>query len=157
VAEMIAVSVKYALKVNTPTTIASERQYEEYLSVLSKLESKADPTNEEERYAVVLMTRIEAYEEENHTIPNISPVEVLRTLMEANNLRQKDLAPIFGSESIVSAILHKKRDLSKIHIEKLSKRFRFSLWSFSNHRGHLTFGSANSTRYKEMAIFELQN
>ena len=60
------------------------------------------------------------------TIPDASPVEVLRTLMDANDLRQKDLLPVFGSESIVSEVLHKKRDLNKTHIEKLSKRFNVS-------------------------------
>ena len=84
------------------------------------------PTSEEEKYAEVLMTLIEAYEEEHHFVADASPVEVLRTLMEANNLRQKDLAPIFGSESIVSEVLHNKRGLNKTHIEKLSKRFRVS-------------------------------
>ena len=54
------------------------------------------------------------------------PLEVLRTLMDANDLRQKDLVPIFGSESIVSEVLHKKRGLNKTHIEKLSKRFNVS-------------------------------
>jgi HTH-type transcriptional regulator/antitoxin HigA len=46
--------------------------------------------------------------------------------MEANDLRQKDVVPIFGSESIVSEVLHKKRNLNKTHIEKLSKRFHVS-------------------------------
>jgi HTH-type transcriptional regulator/antitoxin HigA len=46
--------------------------------------------------------------------------------MDANDLRQKDLIPIFGSESIVSEVSHKKRGLNKIHIEKLSKPFRIS-------------------------------
>ncbi len=72
------------------------------------------------------MTLIEAYEEEHHSISDATPVEILRTLMDANDLRQKDLVPIFGTESIVSEILHKKRDLNKNHIEKLSKRFRVS-------------------------------
>jgi HTH-type transcriptional regulator / antitoxin HigA len=72
------------------------------------------------------VTLIEAYEEEHHSVPDASPVEVLRTLMDANDLRQKDLASVFGSESIVSEVLHKKRDLNKTHIEKLSKRFRVS-------------------------------
>ncbi len=69
---------------------------------------------------------VEAYEEEHHSIPDASPVEVLRALMDASDLRQKDLAPIFGSESIVSEVLHKKRGLNKTHIEKLSKRFQVS-------------------------------
>jgi HTH-type transcriptional regulator / antitoxin HigA len=123
---MIEVSEKYALEVGSPTPITSERQHEEYLSVLDKLASKEHPSREEEKYAEVLMTLIEAYEEEHHSVPDASPIEVLRALMDANNLRQKDLVSIFGSEGIVSEILHKKRVLNKTHIEKLSKRFQIS-------------------------------
>ena len=123
---MIVVSEKYALEVRSPTPITSERQHREYLSVLDKLASKENPTDEEEKYAEVLMALIEAYEEEHHSIPDASPVDVLRTLMDANDLRQKDLASIFGSESIVSEVLHRKRGLNKAHIEKLSKRFNIS-------------------------------
>jgi len=127
---MIEVDEKYALEVGSPTPIASARQHEEYLSVLDKLASKENPTKEEEKYAEVLMTLIEAYEKEHQSIPDASPLEVLRALMDANDLRQKDLVPIFGSESIVSEILNKKRGLNKSHIEKLSKRFRISPAAF---------------------------
>ena len=127
---MIAVSEKYALEVSSPTPIASERQHEEYLSVLDKLANKSHPTSKEEKYAEVLMTLIEAYEEEHHSVPDASPAEVLRMLMEANGLRQKDLIPIFGSESIASEVLRKKRELNKTHIEKLSKRFQISPAAF---------------------------
>ena len=123
---MIVVSERYVLEVSSPTPITSERQHDEYLAVLDKLASKDNPTSEEEKYAKVLVTLIEAYKEEHHSIAHASPVEVLRTLMDANSLRQKDLVPIFGSESIVSEILHKKRDLNKTHIEKLSRRFHVS-------------------------------
>jgi len=123
---MIAVSEKYSLDVSSPTRITSEKQHEEYLSVLDELASKERPSGAESKYAEVLLTLIEAYEEENHAIPDAPPVEVLRALMEANDLRQKDLVPIFGSESIVSEILHKKRELNKSQIDKLSKRFHVS-------------------------------
>jgi HTH-type transcriptional regulator/antitoxin HigA len=123
---MLEVSEKYVLEVSLPTPITSARQHEEYLSVLDKLASKNNPTSKEEKYAEVLMTLVEAYEEEHHSIPDASPVEVLRTLMDANDLRQKDLAAVFGSESIVSEVLHKKRSLNKTHILKLSKRFHVS-------------------------------
>ena len=123
---MIAVSEKYALEVGAPTPITSERQHEEYLSVLDQLASKEDPTREEEKYSEVLLTLIEVYEKAHYSIPDASPVEVLRALMDANDLRQKDLVPVFGSESIVSEVLHKKRSLNKTHIEKLSKRFHVS-------------------------------
>ena len=123
---MIAVAEKYALEVGSPTPITSERQHKEYLSVLDKLAAKERPTSEEEKYAEVLMTLIEAHEREDHRVPDASPLEVLSALMEANNLRQKDLVPIFGSEGIISEVLHKKRGLSKTHIQKLSARFHVS-------------------------------
>ncbi|MGA9884743.1 MAG: helix-turn-helix domain-containing protein [Candidatus Acidiferrales bacterium] len=123
---MIAVSEKYALDVASPMPIASERQHREYLSVLDKLASEENPSADEEKYAAVLMALIEDYEEQHHAIPDASPAEVLRALMEANDLRQKDLAPIFGTESIVSEVLRGKRELNKSHIERLSKRFRVS-------------------------------
>jgi HTH-type transcriptional regulator/antitoxin HigA len=123
---MIEVPEKYALEVSSPTPIRSDRQHEQYLTVLDKLAGRENPTSDEEKYAEVLVTLIEAYEEEHHSIPDASPVEVLRTLMDASGLRQKDLVPIFGSESIVSEVLHKKRGLNKTHIEKLSKRFQIS-------------------------------
>src|SRR6266568_836220 len=110
---MIAVPEKYALEVSSPTPIKSERQHGQYLSVLDKLASKDNPTSEEEKYAEVLMTLIEAYEQERHSVPDASPVEVLRTLMDTYGLRQKGLATIFGSEGIVSEVLHRNCDLNK--------------------------------------------
>lgn len=123
---MIGVAEKYAIDISMPVPITSEHQHAEYLSVLDKLASKEKLTVEEDQYAQVLMTLIEAYEDHNHHIPDATPVEVLRALIEANDLRQKDLAPIFGSESIVSEILNEKRAINKNHIEKLSKRFNVS-------------------------------
>jgi len=123
---MIAVAERYSLHVSTPMPITSGRQHSEYLSVLDKLAGQETLTKEEDKYAQVLVTLIEAYEEQNHSIPDASPIDVLRALMDANGLRQKDLAPIFGSESIVSEVLNGKRDINKNHIEKLSKRFGVS-------------------------------
>lgn len=125
-----AVSEKYALEVGSPTPITSERRHEEYLSRLGQMANKDNPTTDEEKYAEALITLVEAYEEEHHSIPDGSPVEILRTSVDANGLRQKDLVPIFGSESIVSEVLHKKRDLNKTHTQKLSKRFQISPAAF---------------------------
>jgi HTH-type transcriptional regulator/antitoxin HigA len=123
---MIGVAEKYTIDVSMPVPITSERQHAEYLSVLDKLANKDRLTAEEDKYAQVLLALIDAYEEQHHAIPEASPVEVLRTLMEANGLRQKDLATVFGSESIVSEVMSEKREINKNHIEKLSKRFNLS-------------------------------
>jgi plasmid maintenance system antidote protein VapI len=63
-----------------------------------------------------------------------SPIEVLKTLMDANDLRQKDLVPIFGTESIVSEVLHQKRALTVNHIIGLSQRFNVSPAVFFSER-----------------------
>lgn len=123
---LIGVAEKYSLEIPSPAPIRSERQYEEYLSVLAKLTDKDDLTAEEEKYAEVLVTLIGAYENRHYRIDEASAIEVLRALMEANNFRQKDLVTIFGSESIVSEVLRGKREPNKAHIAKLSKRFRVS-------------------------------
>lgn len=123
---MIAVAARYSLNVGMPIPITSQRQHAEYLSVLDELASQESLTREEDQYAQVVMTLIEAYEEQNHSIPDAPPIDVLRALMDANNLRQKDLVPIFGSESIVSEVLGGKREINKNHIVKLSRRFEVS-------------------------------
>jgi len=118
---------RYTFKdIGVPKMITSERQYDLYAETLFQLESQPKLTREEESYAKILETFIEEYDEVQHPIRKASPVEVLRTLMEANDLRQKDLVPIFGAESIVSEVLNKKRDLNKAHIDRLSKRFNVS-------------------------------
>src|SRR5437660_5175814 len=122
---MIAVPEKYALEVSSPTPIKSERQHEQYLSVLDKLASKANPTSEEEKYAEVLMTLIEAYEEEYHSIPDASPVEVLRTLMDANGLRQKDhWRPSARSEEHTSELQSRGHLVCRLLLEKKKQQER---------------------------------
>ena len=43
-------------------------------------------------------------------MPDAGPLDVIRHLMEAHSLRQKDLVDVFGTESIVSDVLNGKRD-----------------------------------------------
>jgi HTH-type transcriptional regulator/antitoxin HigA len=118
---------KYNIKgFPAPRPITSEAQNEYYTEVLYGLERRGHLSASEEKYAELLTVLIEAYEAEHFPIRAVSPVEVLAELMAANNLKQKDLAPLFGSESIVSEVLHGKRELNKQHIEKLSQRFKVS-------------------------------
>jgi len=109
-----------------PKVITSDAQNERYIAALLELERKDRLSAEERDFAELLTVLIEAYEEEHFPIRAASPVEVLVELMEANNLKQKDLAPFLGSESVVSEVLRGKRELNKYHIERLSRRFRVS-------------------------------
>lgn len=87
--------------------------------------------NEDERVFINLLgTLIYEYEELHHPFPDISGVEMLKVLMQERDLKQKDLADIFGGESIVSNILKGKRELNKRHIEELSKFFNVPVGIF---------------------------
>jgi HTH-type transcriptional regulator/antitoxin HigA len=127
---MIAVPDKYTLVLAAPVPIASERQHAAYLEVLARLLDKVNRSDEEEKYVGLLTILIHAYEEQHLSVPEASPIEVVRTLMESNGLKQKDLIPVFGSESIVSEILRGTRKLNRRHIERLSKRFSISPAAF---------------------------
>jgi HTH-type transcriptional regulator/antitoxin HigA len=109
-----------------PRVITSDAQNERYTAALLELEKKDRLSAKERDFAELLTVLIEAYEEEHYPIRAASSVEVLVELMEANNLKQKDLAPLLGSESVVSEVLRGKRELNKHHIERLSRRFRVS-------------------------------
>ena len=125
---MIAtVPEKYTLKhIGSPTSITTEQQYDTYVEHLLTLESKARLSHEEQSYARILTAFIEEWDAMHNPIDDASPVEVLQTLIDANDLRQKDLVPIFGSESIVSEVLHQKRALTVAYIARLSERFNVS-------------------------------
>ena len=109
-----------------PRVITSDAQNERYISALLQLEKKDRLSAKEREFAELLTVLIEAYEDEHYPIRAASPVEALVELMEANNLKQKDLAPLLGSKSVVSEVLRGKRELNKYHIERLSKRFGVS-------------------------------
>ena len=112
--------------IDAPKVITSDAQNERYITALLQFEKKERLTAKEKEFAELLTVLIEAYEEEHYPIRAASPVEVLHELMAANDLKQKDLAPLLGSESVVSEVLHGKRELNKGQIERLSKRFGVS-------------------------------
>jgi HTH-type transcriptional regulator / antitoxin HigA len=53
----------------------------------------------------------------------MTPLEVLKYLMEQNDLSTTDLGYAVGSRGLASEILNGKRGLSKLIIQKLSVKF----------------------------------
>ncbi len=89
--------------------------------LLDKGEATLSPA--EIMYLDALTDLVETYENAHVVIPPVSGVDVVRFLMEQHDLRQSDLALLFGSQSIVSEVLSGKRRLSISHIRKLAERF----------------------------------
>ncbi|MFZ0273297.1 MAG: helix-turn-helix domain-containing protein [Acidobacteriaceae bacterium] len=117
---------KYLVKEEAPKTISSREQHEAYLARLLRLQRTAHRSAEETETAKLLVVLIADYERKHFRVEEPSGVEVLKELMDANGLRQKDLAEDLGGESIVSLILQGKRLLNRQQIERLSERFRLS-------------------------------
>ncbi len=110
-----------------PAVIRSEAENERYIAALEELDRKGTRmTSAERRMAELLTLLIEDFEEKHYSLKAASPVEVLNELMKANNLKQKDLLDIFGTPSIVSEVLHGKRQFTTEHIRRLSRRFHVS-------------------------------
>jgi HTH-type transcriptional regulator/antitoxin HigA len=74
-----------------------------------------------------LMVRLaQDYEDERYPIPEAEPYEILRHLMEARDLRQRDLVPIFGSSGRVSEAVSGRRPISKTQSKVLAEYFHVS-------------------------------
>jgi HTH-type transcriptional regulator/antitoxin HigA len=110
-----------------PAVIHSEKENERCIAMLEALDRKGEKlTAAERRLAELLTLLIEDFEDQSFALTPARPVEVLHELMQANELKQKDLVDIFGTPSIVSEVLREKRGLTVEHIRKLSRRFHVS-------------------------------
>jgi HTH-type transcriptional regulator/antitoxin HigA len=85
---------------------------------------------EEEKLLDLLSNLVEAYEDEHYPMPDVSPNEVLKFLMEQNDLKQRDLLPIFSSSGILSEVVSGKRSISKTQAKKLAEYFSVSVEVF---------------------------
>ena len=126
--EMNALAANYAALLSEvrPEVIHDEEQNQACIRRLEELTSKKSVTRAEEKLIELLAVLIEDFEAREYPVPEAGPLDIIRHLMEAHQLRQKDLVDIFGTESIVSDVLNGKRDLTKAHIKKLSARFGVS-------------------------------
>lgn len=106
--------------------IHSDEELAEYTEALFKLTAKPRPTPEEEEAIELLTLLVERSEEERYPVPDVGPIEMLRFLLDLNGLSQRNIAADLGSESTVSLVLSGKRQLTRDHIERLSRRFHVS-------------------------------
>jgi len=70
------------------------------------------------------------FERTHVKVDTVSPAELLRHLMDVNDLKQRDLAKELGGQSIVSAILNGKRLVNARQAAMLGQRFGISPAAF---------------------------
>lgn len=114
------------IKYFPPTAIVSKHQLKQAHLIIDTLLDYEDLTQGQQDYLYLLVLAVEDYEYRNILIPDIHGVELLKVLIEERGLKQKDLLPIFKTESIVSAVLTGNRQLTVRHIAELAKFFNVS-------------------------------
>jgi HTH-type transcriptional regulator / antitoxin HigA len=117
-----------------PKPIASEADFLATQAVIDRLLDARSLTPQERDYLNLLGMLVHEYEEKHVSIPDLQGVELLKALLEELDLKQKDLVPIFKTESIVSAILNGQRQFTVEHIEKLAAFFHVSPAVFFTNR-----------------------
>jgi HTH-type transcriptional regulator/antitoxin HigA len=123
------------LEARTPvklTAIRSERHYKAMTEFMNEL---LDKIGDRESHPLaglldVVSMFVRDYEERHVEIPDASPADVLRFLMDRRELRQIDLANLFGSQSNVSEVLNGKREINARQARALGKRFGVSPAAF---------------------------
>ena len=115
-----------------PRRITSQAEYDQVWEQMDRLVTKEGrQTKDEEDFYFVLSLLVEKYEQEQSLeIDGLYGIELLKELMQQQNLRQKDLIDIFKTKSIISEVLKGKRKLTVEHIQKLSERFRLPAQKF---------------------------
>src|SRR5215831_4540249 len=86
-----------------PVVIQNEQEYELIDAEIGRLLKKGHRNlSPEEEALLELMTKlIEDYDAQNVSFPKNQPHEILRALMEQNDLAQTDLLPIFKSRGYI--------------------------------------------------------
>ncbi|MFP4448116.1 MAG: type II toxin-antitoxin system HigA family antitoxin [Bacteroidales bacterium] len=96
--------------------LKTEQEYNEACERIYKLihssDEPIDPDSPEGEELELLSLLVEKYEQENHSMEAPDPIEAIKFRMEQMNLRQTDIAPLFGGKTRVSEVLHRKRPLT---------------------------------------------
>src|SRR5580698_4369559 len=107
--------------------IRSALQYRQASAILDKLAVREESLDVGEvDYLETLSLLIEAYDREHYPFPqrDASPLEILRFLMEQNEMKQSDMSQILRiGASATSMILSGQRPITADHARRLGERF----------------------------------
>lgn len=87
---------------------------QDYANALARVEALMDMerSDAEDDELDVLATLVEVYEDRHFPMDAPDPVEAIKFRMQQLDIKQSDLAPIFGSRAKASEVLSGKRDLT---------------------------------------------
>ena len=110
--------------------IKSKRQYNRYCQELEAFLLKDRKADQDE--IELLGWLIEKYDEEHYKVPEMDPIQLLKSLMTDHHLKAKDITQILGlTKGTVSKILNYHKGLSKETIRTLAEYFSLNQEAFN--------------------------
>lgn len=107
-----------------PSIIKTEEENDRAILIVEKLLAKKELSFEESTLLELLGKLIADFEERFYRPKDASPQEVLLELMQARDLKQSDLAELFGSKRRTSEAINGKREISKSQAKALAAFFK---------------------------------
>jgi HTH-type transcriptional regulator/antitoxin HigA len=107
--------------------LGSRAQYDAAWRVAEPMVGRSDLTRGEQMYLDALSFFLEEYEQQHHAVKRpakLTPVQLVKELMDLRGMTVGDLAKVIGSQPMASMILRGQRGISKTNIAKLSAHFR---------------------------------
>jgi HTH-type transcriptional regulator/antitoxin HigA len=121
-------SRKYAklLAKSLPVVVETEEENERLLAEVDRLMDKEELSPEESRLFDLMVKLIEDYEDRHYELHASNPRGILEELMQAREIKPKQLWSVLGSKGLTSEVLSGKRGISKTQAKALGKFFRVS-------------------------------
>lgn len=115
---------------NRATHISAIRDEKHYTKMMSLADSLTEVIGSAKKHPLLdlldlVSELIRSYDAEHYAVPDASPREVLRFLMEQHGLTQSDL-PEVGNQSVLSMLLSGTRQLNVRQVQALAARFHVS-------------------------------
>jgi len=108
----------------TYTVIKTEEQYFDYCNLLEEIDFSENAVEREDEIELLTLL-IKTWDDEHNEIPEMDPVQLVKSLMKDHDLIQEDIVKIAGvGKSTISGILNYKRRMSKIVIRNIAKHFK---------------------------------
>lgn len=103
-------------------TLQTDQEYQAALkAVRPYFEEEPAADTPEAAHFDALVLLIGQYEARHYDIPRAAPVDVLKSVMAANNYTRADLIAVIGSKSRAADLLNGRREINLDQIRKLSR------------------------------------
>lgn len=125
--------------------LKTEQEYDEacerIYGLIQSSEDAIDPSSSSGEEIELLSLLVEKYEQDNFPSQAPNPIEAIKFRMEQMNLKQSDIAPLFGGKTRVSEVLNGKRSLTLKMITLLNRYLGIPLESLVVGNKNLTLDS----------------